>query len=193
MAVTFVAPRHPAFSPKTAPLVISKQALSIFSTLHFPKNDQKKQQTKPKHMQNIIRQKMNRSCFLARGPKLALAVVAGCLTFGPLSRADMVTDWNLNFEKAAKLAAQLPPMEVRCAAIAQTAVFDAVNGIDREYEPYFVTERAPGGARAEAAVATAAYRALVALYPDQKKTCDAELAASLATIPGSNGKRQSIA
>src|SRR6266702_401871 len=27
---SFVAPRHPAFSPKTAPLVVSKQALSVF-------------------------------------------------------------------------------------------------------------------------------------------------------------------
>jgi PAP2 superfamily len=72
-------------------------------------------------------------------------------------------------------------------------VFDAVNGIVREYEPYFVTERAPGGARAEAAVAGAAYTTLVALYPAQTATFDAELAASLATIPGSDGKSQSIA
>src|SRR6266478_5690852 len=31
-SASFVAPRHPAFSPKTAPLVVSKQALSRQST-----------------------------------------------------------------------------------------------------------------------------------------------------------------
>jgi hypothetical protein len=108
-------------------------------------------------------------------------------------RADMVTDWNVNLEKAAKVAAQLPPVEARIAAIVQVAVFDAVNGIERQYQPYFVTERAPGGARAEAAVAQAAYTALKALYPAQSATFDAELAASIATIPGHQGNSQSIA
>jgi hypothetical protein len=111
----------------------------------------------------------------------------------PNSRADMVTDWNLNLEKAAKVAAQLPPIEARTAAIVQTAVFDAVNGIVREYEPYFVTERAPHGARADAAAAQAAYTALKALYPSQAATFDAELADSLASLAGHHGKHGSIA
>jgi hypothetical protein len=123
---------------------------------------------------------------------LSLAAVAG-LGLCANIRADMVTDWNLNFEKAAKVAAQLPPVEVRCAAIVQTAVFDAVNGIVGKYEPYFVTEAAPPGARPDAAVAQAAYTALKALYPAQAATFDAELADSLASIPGYEGKSVSIA
>ena len=127
-----------------------------------------------------------------------LALVTGGLAAAGLviccsARADMVTDWNQNFEKAAKTAAQLPPIEARCAAIVQTAVFDAVNGIHRRYESYLVTERAPGGARADAAVAQAAYTALKALYPAQAATFDAELAASLASISGHEGKSKSIA
>ena len=109
------------------------------------------------------------------------------------ARADMVTDWNHNFELAAKTAAQLPPIEVRCAAIMQTAVFDAVNGIVGKYQPYFVTESAPPGARADAAVAAAAYTTLKAVYPAQSATFDAELAASLASIPGIEGDSESIA
>ncbi len=108
-------------------------------------------------------------------------------------RADMVTDWTINLEKAVKVAAQLPPIESRNAAIVQVAVFDAVNGIERKYQPYLVTERAPGGARAEAAVAQAAYTALKALYPAQAATFDAELADSIAAIPGHQGNSQSIA
>jgi len=120
-----------------------------------------------------------------------VAAVALCNTLAV--RADMVTDWNVNLEKAAKVALQLPPIEVRIAAIVQVAVFDAVNGIERKYQPYFVTERAPGGARAEAAAAQAACTALKALYPAQSSTFDAELAASIASIPGHQGNSQSIA
>src|SRR5262245_50613767 len=108
-------------------------------------------------------------------------------------QADMVTDWNFNLEKAAKVAAQLPPVEVRSAAIVQVAVFDAINGIARKYQPYFVTEPAPPGARSDAAVAQAAYTTLKALYPAQAATFDAELADSIASLPGSPGGGVSIA
>ncbi len=125
-----------------------------------------------------------------------LILIAGSLAMTVLTstvRADMVTDWNQNFEKAAKLAAQLPPIESRIAAIVQTAVFEAVNGITRKYEPYLVTEAAPPGARVDAAVAEAAYTTLKALYPAQAATFDAELADSLASVPGNQGNSQSIA
>ncbi len=120
---------------------------------------------------------------------LALTVLAGVRTVP----ADTVTDWNLNFEKAAKAAAQLPPIEMRSAAIVHTAIFDAVNGIAREYEPYFVTEAAPPGARADAAAIQAAYVTLKALYAAQSASFDAELADSLANLPGSQGNSVSIA
>jgi hypothetical protein len=74
----------------------------------------------------------------------------------------------------------------------QVAVFDAVNGIQREYEPYFVTEAPPPGARADAAAAAAAHTALKALYPSQAATLDAEFASSLANLPGASGNSQSI-
>ncbi len=120
---------------------------------------------------------------------LALAAAV----FSSTTRGDTVTEWNHNFELAAKAAAQLPPIEARAAAIVQVAVFDAVNGIERQYEPYFVNERPPHGARAEAAAAQAAYTALKALYPSQAATFDTELSNSIAGLPGSNGKSQSIA
>src|SRR5512146_35490 len=126
-----------------------------------------------------------------------LALITGSLVVGGLTlcfsaRADIVTDWNLNWEKAAKVAAQSPAAEARCAAIVQLAVFEALNGIHRKYEPYLVTQRAPHGARAEAAVARAAYITLKALYPAQAATFEAEWADSLASIPGHQGNSQSI-
>jgi hypothetical protein len=123
---------------------------------------------------------------------LAMAGLIMCSTV----RADMVTDWNITLVAAATASAStdLPPVAARKAAIIQTAVFDAVNGIARKYEHYFVTERAPGGARQEAAAASAAYTTLVALYPGpaQKAMFDAQLVVSLASIPGHQGNSQSI-
>ena len=108
------------------------------------------------------------------------------------TRADMVTDWNEHLEKAAKVAAQLPPVEARVCATMHAAIFDAVNGIVRKYEPYFVSEAPPHGARPEAAAAQAACTVLKALYPAQAATFDAELADSLTSLPGHQGNAQSI-
>ncbi len=122
----------------------------------------------------------------------SLAVVS--LFLCSIARADMVTDWNEILQHALKTnLGATPPLQGRAAAIVQTAVYDAVNGIARQYQPYFVTQRAPRGARAEAAAAAAAHTTLVALFPAQKSIFDADLAASLAKIPGQRGQSRSIA
>ena len=77
--------------------------------------------------------------------------------------------------------------QTRPLAIMHAAIFDAVNGIARKYDPYFVTDLAPGGARQEAAAAQAAYTTLVSLIPSQKAAFDTQLALSLASIPGAEG------
>ena len=114
---------------------------------------------------------------------LALLLLANLSPFSAL-RADQVTDWNLTTENAIKTAAVNPGIQGRILAIVHTAVYDAVNGIVGKYTPYFVTESAPPGARPEAAAAQAAYTALKALFPAQTATFDAQLADSLANIPG---------
>lgn len=138
-------------------------------------------------MQNKATQTMARKGFAESGPKLGLALIASCLAFEPTLRADMVTDWNGYTEQALHTAAQGPPVLARSLAIVQAAIYDAVNGIQHQYTPYFVTERGPRGASAEAAAAQAAYTALVSLYPAQKATFDLQLSNSLATIPGHRG------
>jgi hypothetical protein len=151
------------------------------------------QQTKRKLMKMKPPQKLNRSCFSAREPKLALAVLTGCLTFGLPTWADTVTDWNANTDQAIETAAQGAPVQGRILAIVHTAIYDAVNGIDRKYTSYFVTERGPNDASDDAAAAQAAYTALVGLFPAQKATFDAELAVSLAKIPSNHGQDKRIA
>jgi hypothetical protein len=80
-----------------------------------------------------------------------------------------------------------PQPGTRVAAIVETSVFDAVNGISRRYSqvhPEVIGATAPHRASAPAAAASAAYTALLGLFPDQKATFDAQLAASLAALSG---------
>src|SRR5262245_55972127 len=129
--------------------------------------------------------------------KVQSLITAGLALVGlatlPAVQADVVTDWNATLAAALRASTDPNPAQARKAAIVQVAVFDAVNGIARKYQPYFVTESAPGGARPEAAAAQAAYTALLALYPAQKPMFDAQLSATLAAISGSKGDNQSIA
>jgi len=81
------------------------------------------------------------------------------------------------------LATQTSPLVTsRVAAIVQAAVFDAVNGFERRYTPIHVDRDAPRGASRRAAAIQAAYATLVALYPSQKDTLDAERTTSLEGI-----------
>jgi hypothetical protein len=97
-------------------------------------------------------------------------------------RADVITEWNANADLAIQTAAQPAPVQGRLMAILHTAIYDAVNGIENKYTPYFVDARAPREASSEAAAAQAGYTTLLGLFPAQKATLDAELAVSLANL-----------
>jgi membrane-associated phospholipid phosphatase len=118
----------------------------------------------------------------------ALGVAGGAQTSTSSSAAivglptDPVVEWNRTMV-AALLATATPPQPgTRIGAIVQIAVFDAVNGITRQYSQYrpdAIGTTAPFGASPTAAAVGAAYTTLVALLPAQKATFDAQLAASL--------------
>ncbi len=113
-----------------------------------------------------------------------LALVAFAVSLPTFARADEVTDWNKIMLQAALVAPATSPLVMtRVGAIVQVSVFEAVNGIERRYEPVHAVsvEPAPGASRRAAAV-QAAYASLVRLYPAQKSTLDEKLADSLATI-----------
>jgi PAP2 superfamily len=97
--------------------------------------------------------------------------------------ADEVTDWNQVMLLATLTSPITPaPVTTRVAAIVQAAVFDAVNGIARRYNPIHVSPWGPPGASQRAAVVQAAYASLVNLYPAQKAKFDQQRTASLAAI-----------
>ena len=116
--------------------------------------------------------------------RITLAVVVVTAVLGPagIARADEVSNWNETLFRAALIGGSSPLIVTRVAAIVQTAVFDAVNGIARRYTPIRVPPAAASGASRDAAAAQAAYATLVQLYPAQKATLDARLAVSLTVI-----------
>jgi hypothetical protein len=97
-------------------------------------------------------------------------------------KTNAVIDWNQIMLTTFAAAAVPAPPGTRLGAIVQTAVFDAVNGIGRKYTPIHVVPAAPDGASPQAAAAGAAHTALVAMFPLQTATLDADLVASLAAM-----------
>ena len=103
----------------------------------------------------------------------------------------IVLEWN---EIAvATIGAQPPLPSARFMAAVQVAVFEAVNAITGEYEPYLGTISAPPGASPEAAAITAAHGVLKAFFPTQGATLDQQRDISLATIPDGQAKNDGIA
>ena len=109
---------------------------------------------------------------------LSLAALAVC----PAVTADEVTEWNDNMFNAILTARVGAAPASRLAAMVQSAVFDAVNGVYRRYASIYVPPEAPPGTSARAAAVQAAYGVLVRLFPAQQATLDAQRASSLAAL-----------
>jgi hypothetical protein len=116
-----------------------------------------------------------------------------------------VTKWNEiagNAAFASGLAGSPgnPLFESRVYAITHAAIHDALNAIDRRYEPYAFHGSVTPNASPEAAVATAAYQVLVNQFNlliaygflSQQAMLDAAYASSLALIPDGSAKTQGI-
>src|SRR6266480_4470969 len=119
---------------------------------------------------------------------IALALVA--LASLKVVRADAVTDWNAIASTAIVTnAGQPPPVSALSFAMVQGAVYDAVNAIDRGYQPYLVQPNANPSDSKEAAAATAAFRVLVGfpdfpgLFPAQLPTLQPLYDAYIAALP----------
>ncbi len=88
---------------------------------------------------------------------------------------------------------QNPFAQGRYAAIVQLAVFEAVNSITGEYQPYLGTITAPSGASPEAAAIEAAYYVLTAYFPASASTLLAARNISLGQISDGQSKLDGIA
>jgi hypothetical protein len=100
-----------------------------------------------------------------------------------------VTHWNAIASEL--MVVEGPVLDLRAFAIFQAAVHDAVNGVERRYEPYTADVSSPG-ASVEAAVATAARDVLLALSPSQQEQIEADYAAALAAVPNGPAKDEGV-
>ena len=107
--------------------------------------------------------------------------------------ANAVLEWNRLTSNAVVTATQNSVPQTRTFAMVHTAVHDALNAIDRRYQPYANGEPAPLAASPEAAVAAAAHDVLVSLFSAQRESLDAAYAAALARIADGQGKTAGIA
>ena len=86
-----------------------------------------------------------------------------------------------------------PVEDILYMAFVQTAVYNAVVGVEGRYEPYRFHVQAPRGSSAQAAAVAAAHKVLVTYVPSAQADLDAHYAESLAQIPDGTAKAQGIA
>jgi hypothetical protein len=99
---------------------------------------------------------------MKRIPHLVSAVIAASALLAA-AHADEVTDWNEVLFRSNLVVGTNPLLTTRVGAIVAASVFDAVNGIERRYEPIHVPPAGPGGASVRAAAVEAAYVNMVRL------------------------------
>jgi hypothetical protein len=121
---------------------------------------------------------------------MAAAMCGTLLSSAAQSATDPVLEWSAIM--VSTTAGQSPFAQARFAAITQLAVFEAVNAVDKEFDPYLGTITAPPGASPEAAAITAAHDVLENYFPAQATALDAARDVSLARIADGSAKQDGI-
>ena len=118
---------------------------------------------------------------------LACAALTAVLVTPAVAQADVIKDWNAIAAAEAGLLRPTAHGQTRGMAMVEGAVYDAVNAIDRGYQPYRVDLDDVGAqpwVSQDAAAATAAHRVLKAITPVARHAgLDTAYTATLAGIP----------
>ena len=125
------------------------------------------------------------------GGLAAMVVIAMLLSGASIAKANVLFEWNEIMTKTVK--GLPPPEQNRIAAVTQLAVFEAVNAVTGEYEPYLRTIGTTRHASARAAVVAAAHAVLANYFPDSAATLHSARENSLAAIPEDQRKSVGIA
>jgi hypothetical protein len=144
----------------------------------------------------------------ALGSLGALGTIGGCATDGStgasatqdsiaaaarIEATRTIAAWNGIALRTTAAGPFSPPQETRSLTIVSAAVFDAVNAIDVQYEPFSARIVARSDASLSAAAATAVYRVLRTLYPPSAPALDAGYDSTLARISTGEAKTAGIA
>ncbi len=119
---------------------------------------------------------------------VAAAVLLATLSL--VARADAVTDWNVKAAEFIADAKMGTPPAMRLMALAQTAAYDAVNGVTQRYPG--ATKAAARDASPEAALAASQRAVFLKVLPGQQALIEAAYQAALAAIPDSPAKGAGI-
>jgi len=110
-----------------------------------------------------------------------------------VATADVVLDWNVIAVNTAVANKANSYAQARYGAIVQLAVFEAVNSITYQYQPYLGTITAPADSSPEAAAIEAAYQVLNTYFPASQATLYTAYVNSMAAIPDGQPKTDGIA
>jgi hypothetical protein len=105
------------------------------------------------------------------------------------SPTEIVIQWNQILQATLLIPGAQPPTIFfpRPYAVLHLAMYEAVNSIDLTYREYAFRATPVGSPAREVAAAQAARDVMVDMYPAQRATFDAALAATLARFPGDPG------
>src|SRR5918993_941291 len=134
----------------------------------------------PSRMRRNVMKVFNRTRLLFAMVLVALLAPAAHDARATSPSAQVLYEWNQALQDS------FPAQGVgtfRPFAMTHIAMFDAINAIERDYEPFHVRPRSSDAGSPEAAAAQAAHDVLVGLIPTRASTYDALLASQLGTHP----------
>jgi hypothetical protein len=129
---------------------------------------------------------MNR--LLIRTAFVAMAAIALWTHFTEASVPDPITEWSIAAQQAVAASGMAPLRTPITFAILHLAMYDAVNAVAGDREPYAVSPLVNRPASAFAAAVEAGYRVLLAEVPSQQAALDTKYAQLSASIPDSQEK-----
>jgi len=102
-----------------------------------------------------------------------------------LNAGNVVADWNaIGSTTVIANGGKVPAASTVWFAYSSLAMYDAVNAITGEYEPFYYRFAGPSNASIDAAAVAAAHRILVNYFPLQQTALDTKFTASLAAVVG---------
>ena len=130
---------------------------------------------------------------LIRTVFVAIAAIALWTHFTEASVPDPITEWSIAAQQAVAASGMAPLRTPITFAILHLAMYDAVNAVAGDREPYAVSPTVHRPASALAAAIEAGYRILLAEVPSQQSALDTKYAQLRASIPDSQEKTNGAA
>lgn len=102
-----------------------------------------------------------------------------------LHGGNVVSNWNaIGSNSVIAVGGKVPAASTVWLAYSSIAMYDAVNAITGEYEPFYYRIAGPASANVDAAAVAAAHRVLVNYFPAQQAALDTQFTSSIGAVTG---------